>query len=237
VFRGVSEYPEDLVSRINAPQLGQLSITFFHQLIFDTPQLTQFIGRIATLRAHHQPQVRLVFSKRDAHVVFPRALGGVFRIGISCIQSDWQLSALAQLCTSSFPQILIPTVEHLYIVEKTFFGPRWQDDIENSQWLEILHPFTAVKDLYLSKELAPRVAPSLQELVGGRVTESLPALQCLHLQEGYRESQPIDNAIDVFVGARLRANHPMAISHWRRDRPSWWFDIPYVYPALLFFGE
>ena len=39
VFRGVSEYLEVLVARIDAPLLDKLYITFFHQLIFDTPQL------------------------------------------------------------------------------------------------------------------------------------------------------------------------------------------------------
>ncbi len=232
VFKGVSEYLEDLVSGIDAPQLSQLAITFFHQLIFDTPQLTQFISRMPTLMAHDLAQARLVFCKRYICVIFPRALGGVFRIGISCIQSDWQLSALAQLCISSFPQILIPTVEHLYIIENAYHRHHWQDDIENSQWLEILPPFTAVKNLYLSKELVPRVAPSLQGLVGVRVTESLPALQGLHLEEGYRKSQTIEKAISKFVGARW-----LAMSYWQRDRPSWSFGIPDVYPTFVFFEE
>jgi hypothetical protein len=42
LFFGVSEYLEDLVGRIDAPLLNNLDVTFFHQLIFSTPQLTQF---------------------------------------------------------------------------------------------------------------------------------------------------------------------------------------------------
>ena len=45
LFTGVSEYLEDLVARIDAPLLSDLLIGFFHQLIFDTPQLAQFISR------------------------------------------------------------------------------------------------------------------------------------------------------------------------------------------------
>jgi hypothetical protein len=41
-FKGVCEYSEDLVARIDAPLLKALDITFFHQLILDTTQLTQF---------------------------------------------------------------------------------------------------------------------------------------------------------------------------------------------------
>jgi hypothetical protein len=60
-------------------------------------------------------------------------------------------------------------VEHLYICG---WKPRWQDDIEDSQWLEVLHPFTAVKYLYLSQTFAPRIAPALQELAGEVITLS-----------------------------------------------------------------
>src|SRR5258708_1080485 len=218
LFRGVSEYLEDLVSRIDAPQLGQLHISFFHQLIFDTPQLTQFICRIPTVKAHDQAQARLVFSERLVSVVFPRTPSGVFRLRILCGQSDWQLSSLAQICVSSFPQALIPTVEHLYIVEDSHLQPHWQDDFENSQWLEILHPFTAVKNLYLSKDLASCVAQSLQDLVGGQATELpvLPALRSLFLEE-LHPLGPVAEAIGRFVAARHSSDHPIAISPWKRD--------------------
>ena len=97
---------------------------------------------------------------------------------ISCRQSDWQPSSLAQICSTSFPRTLIPAVEHHYI-HRGAWPPNWQDDIEISQWLELLHPFTAVKDLYISEGLIPHIAPALKELVGERVSELLPALQTL----------------------------------------------------------
>ena len=91
----------------------------------------------------------------------------------------------------------------------------WQDDIENSQWLELLHPFTAVKDLYISQEFTPRIAPALQELVGERVTEVLPALQTLFLEEPL-PSGPVQETIGQFVAARQLAGHPIAVSRWER---------------------
>ena len=46
---GVSDYLDDLVARIDAPLLDNFYITFFHQLILDTPQLTLFISLTVTL--------------------------------------------------------------------------------------------------------------------------------------------------------------------------------------------
>ena len=73
--------------------------------------------------------------------------------------------------------------------------------------------FTAVKNLYLSDEFAPRIAPALRELVGGRTTEVLPALQNIFL-EGYESSGPVEEDIGHLVSARQAGGHPIAISSW-----------------------
>ena len=120
-------------------------------------------------------------------VTLSRTFDEVFsqlRLAISCRQSDWQLSSLAQVCSSSFPQALISVVESLVILEESGLRPHWQDDsnIERSQWLDLLHPFAAVKDLYIYPEFVPRIAPALQELVRERVTEVLPAFRALYFR-------------------------------------------------------
>ena len=65
-FKGLCEYLEDLVVRIDAPLLDSLVITFFHQLIFDTPQLTQFICRAPKLKT--QDEAGMTFSNSVARV-------------------------------------------------------------------------------------------------------------------------------------------------------------------------
>ena len=49
-YEGITEYLEELVAHIDAPQLGQLDITFFDQIDFGTPRLTQFIDCATKLR-------------------------------------------------------------------------------------------------------------------------------------------------------------------------------------------
>jgi hypothetical protein len=209
-FDGVSEYLEDLVARVDAPQLNTLHITFFHQLIFDTPQLAQLVARTPNI----QPPVdaRISFGDRYVQVTSDPIN---FLLTISCRQSDWQLSSLAQVCSSLFPQVLVPTVtvERLDICEMKYNPTRWQDDIEDSQWLEVLHPFTAAKDLCVSREFLPRIAPALQEFAG----EVLPSLHNLFLED-LQSSGPVQGAIEKFVAARQVAGHPIAVSHWDREQ-------------------
>jgi hypothetical protein len=183
-------------------------MTFFHRLIFNTPQLAQFISRTPEFQALHE--ARVGFSDPRASITLQSKSGsGNLVLNILSRQPDWQLLSLARLCSSSFPQALIP-VERLSIDTSRASPPRWQD--ESSQWLELLHPFTGVKDLYISSGFPPRIASALQELVSERVTEVLPSLRALFLKESPSGSTP--EAFGKFVAARQLAGHPISISRW-----------------------
>ena len=203
-YKGVIEYLEDLVTCIDTPQLDDMQITFFNQIDFDTPRLAQFINRTPKL------------EKRDATVEFNddfAVIGlspGTLGITISCREPDWQLSSAEQVCNSLHP---LSTVEHLYIEHK-YRQLVWKNDvIESTLWLQLLLPFTAVKNLYLSKEFAPGIATALQELDGGRIMEALPSLRNIFVK-GLEPSGPVREKIGHFVAARQLSNHTIAISDW-----------------------
>jgi F-box-like len=205
-FKGVTEYLEDLVTGIDTPQLFEMDIDFFNQIDFDTPRLAQFINRTLKLKAHDK--ARVLF--RDDFVLVG-LLPGNLQIEILCREPDWQLSSIEQICNSSLRPF--STVEGLYI-DHQYSELVWKDDaIENTLWLQLLLPFTAMKYLYLSKEFAPGIAAALQELVGGRITEVLPSLRYIFV-EGLEPSGPFRENIEQFVAARQLSNHPIAISGW-----------------------
>ena len=206
-FRGFIEYLEDLVTPIDAPQLDRLKITFFNQIDFDIPRVAQFINRTPKL-THSDAHVD--FSDYHVHVLLgPRP--EPLCIAISCREPDWQLSAIEQVCNSSLNSL--STVEVLFIKDyRSEFV--WKDDaIENSLRLQLLLPFTAVKNLYLSEGFVPGIASALQELVGGRITEVLPSLQNIFV-EGLEPLGRFQENTRQFVAARQLSDHPITISVW-----------------------
>jgi hypothetical protein len=218
-FEGVSEYLEDLVAQIDAPLLDDLKITLFHRLTFDTSQLTQFISRTSKLKEYDETHVvffdgSICVTARPG-VQLPWRHGGKLELEISCSPLDWQLSSLWQVCTSFFPPAFIPAMERLYICESECLPLHWQNDIESSQWLEVLQPFTAVKGLYICREFAPHIAPVLQELVAERAIEVLPAMETVFLEETL-PSGPILEAFERFVAARQLDGRPVAVSRWEQ---------------------
>ena len=214
-FGGVSEYLDDLVALIDAPLLNKVNISLFNQIFFDTPQLIQFISRTPKLKPLEK--VRVVFDAKAARVDFLSHTSRYedLEVRILCEELDWQISSMEQVLTSCLPPI--STLEDLHIYEARLWKPdRQRNSIENALWLDLLRPFTSVKNLYLTWEFAQRIVPALQELVEGRTTEVLPSLENIYLEE-LQTSGPVQEGIQKFVATR-QASHPIAISRWDTGR-------------------
>jgi len=98
----------------------------------------------------------------------------------------------------------------------------WQDNNQITQWLDFLRTFIAVKNLYLSRAPAQRMAPALLEVVDNGKTEILPSLQNIllkgemqsgtpwghyqrHISWPWKALEPsttLEEEIGLFVGAR-----------------------------------
>jgi hypothetical protein len=207
-FQGVTEYLEDLMTFIDTPQLDAMYITFFNQIDFDIPRLAQFINRTFKFakpdaRAHVEFNNYGVYLKLELE-------SGTFQIGIPCEEPDWQLSSIEQVCNSFLHPLSM--AEDLYI-DYGYYQLVWKDNlIENTLWLQLLLPFTAVKNLYLSKHFSLGIAAALKELTGSRITEVLPSLQNI-FAEHHRLGHFQEN-IGQFVTARQFSDHPITVSHW-----------------------
>ena len=108
-------------------------------------------------------------------------------------------------------------MERLEGCEDRDWRPRWRNGVEIAQWLELLRPFTGVKDLCLSEGIVRHVAPALQGHVEG-ATGVLPALRSVFLQ-GLEPSGPIQETevIGQFLAARELSGHPVFVYDWERD--------------------
>jgi hypothetical protein len=211
-FKGDSEYLEDIVGQIDTPLLTRFNITFFNQLIFDTPSLREFIRRTETFKAPYQ--ARVAFRQYEVNVGLYLRIGNSLHerlsLAISCRPSDWQLSSLAQVCDSALSPLL--TLESL----KIYNIQRWEDDVEDAQWLEFLHPFNSIKDLLIEEMSFSHGV--LKQLA--REIEAFSALQNLYL-EGPQPPEPAMKMIGKFVAARQLSGRPVAVYHREWLRRTW----------------
>jgi hypothetical protein len=212
-FKGVSEYLEDLVARIDVPLLDSIWIDFFSDLIFNVPQLAQFTRRTTRFQALNEAYVDFDYSGILVGYLPPtRTIDERSGLRISCPRLDRQLSSMAQVITLFFPSI--DMVETLYISGGQYVQPRSQEDIDNMRWLELFRLFTAVKNLYVGRN-CKHIILFLQELFDEGEIDVLPALGSLFL-ERYWAPEPVQKAINQFVATRRLLGHPVAVSHWNR---------------------
>ena len=235
-YYGVSQYFDDLVAFIDAPRLNKLDITISSYNELNIPRFTQFISSKSMLEALKKTYV--VFQDDGAGVKFSSQVSGhgELQVKVPSRTLEEQLWSLEQVYTSCLPPL--STLEDLYIYEVTYQQPDWPDDLGNMPWLELLHRFPTVKNLYLSQEIASRIVPALRESVGSTTTEVLPVLQNISFG-GLQPRGPVLEGIEQFVAARQLSGRPITVSTIPRNLMRSWvmmldyyFDNSYVPSAF-----
>jgi hypothetical protein len=130
-FEGASEYLDDLVARIDAPRLDDLSMDFLQRGNFDTPHLVQFISRTPRFREPSEARVDLDFESAVVGLIWP---SGDWLVEITCHHtSDQYLSSVAQVCALCLPPF--PTLENLrfkVFSDYLFFEWDRKDEVEKT---------------------------------------------------------------------------------------------------------
>ena len=176
-YRGSSKYLDCFVSRVDAPILDNIDITFFYQPTMDASQLGRFIERTELQTSLDQADV--VTSADDILITFTnsRASTTHLRLQISCKHLDWQSSCMAQICHqfSSF----LSGVNDLGIFSAQSFS-EYDDGDEN--WLEIVLPFGDVEEFHVAGGLATSILRALYSADEDNAT-ALPALRNICVED------------------------------------------------------
>jgi hypothetical protein len=210
-LQGDSEYLEDFLARINTPVITFTEITFFNRVVFNIPQLFNFVSCTKGLGSPKRAELFFDPDSAGLFVSHPDSpqLGGsdkvAFRVNVRCKAFDWKISFLVQICSQIMP--LLSGVERLTIRYNGIWLVGLPDDLDHTQWLEIFRPFIAVQSLHIF-DLVKHIASALQELTGERVMEVLPALRSLFVTDpdpsGFERQD-----IEPFLTARQLSNQPV----------------------------
>jgi len=213
-FKGNPEYLEDLVSRIDAPALEQINITFLERPIFGIPRLSRFISRTKELRSPYRVSINLYedditithHSRRSSSD--PKT----FQLQIPCDELDRQIPLIIHVCRHLSE--LLSGVERLDIEGFPLLS-LWteREEMDSTLWLELFRPFRGVKRLEVTGGLVTGVSSALERVAGEMARIVLPALHDLYL---FDSLPSVPSSIEQFVAARQLYNHPVAV-HLEKD--------------------
>ena len=217
---GPPEYLEELLTRMDTPQLKYGRLQFSDEANFDPPGVSQFIHRTGMFNL--PTEVEVYIGKAG----FFRLLSSIdpvkmIHLSFSGSDSDLDLSTEVVLMKEFFTGCPpLSRIERLKLAE---------DDLDvryscshTAPWLELLQPFTAVQTLHLSGEvILPHVSRTLGMLAGERATEVLPALHTLVLSWTRELVSEAVRVVEPFIVARKHSGHPVVV-----ERTSPWIDDP-----------
>ncbi len=198
-FQGHHLYLEDLISKLDTPQLFNLTIEIFYVGSkfnnCQVPKLVQFIKGLKQAQFTHANinivtdnvnMVTIYLNNAWVEKGYPSHL--ILKVHHCDLSSQyfvliWQLLLTAHLLLQA--ATIISTTHHLSIV--TYQTPRKyrpKDKIHDTEFLGLLHPFLAIKTLHIGKQLTKLLFPaptkSAYKLI--QVTQALPALHLLNLE-------------------------------------------------------
>ena len=209
LLEGVTDYLDQILAHIEAPLLDQLYMKFFDPPILDISRIAQCIGGMETFEGFDQAYMS--FRDVDFHVVLSSEKADVDEMLTLSLEWDDSSWKLRELTLDSYGHLFEPF--DLCDSEGSL-RPGWEKNTGNGSWSHLLRCFTATKYMHLSKGLAVRVAPALQELTGERVTEILPVLRTIFVHR-LGSLGPVEEAIGQFVAARqLCCGHAIDVQCW-----------------------
>lgn len=217
-FKGNCEYAEDLVSRFDAPALGQIDITFFEQPTFGIPRLSRFIGRTKEAKSPYHTSVRLSEETTTITQYFRRpsctaSASGTFHLRIPCEELDRQVPLLIHVCR--YLSEPFSGVEQ-FDIEAYPWSSGWAEgeEIDTTVWLELFRTFRGAKRFEVSGGvLGTSLASAFERVTGEMARMVLPALRELHLLDC---ESSVSTTIEPFIAARQLCGRPVAV-HYERE--------------------
>jgi hypothetical protein len=224
-LRGPVENLEDLYARIEAPLLKYVHINFSDPVIFDASTILPFIGHEETFEALNQAHMAVIDGNFKVLLSSLNGTSGDMLLMLSLMSDDdsgWQLRALTQ---DHHPSPLANFDRFGYLLYRDMDKISWpwvNYGIGNTR--ELLRFFAFVECLYLSREVAIHVVPTLGKLAAEKceVTNVLPSLQGIFIERMGPWRLDYD-AVRRFVSAREVSGYPVCVQHrlysrWQGDK-------------------
>jgi hypothetical protein len=204
-FRGITEYLEDLVARIDAPRLGDIEITFYDHKC-DVPKLGEWICRLEMQKLHRQAEI--LFSEHSVSLSLTQpGAPTCLKVQVFCEPFGEQVYSMIQIC-SHFSAFL----SHVEDVHISTTQPSSGHDNNFEQWLKLIRRFGGAKRFRLVGDHSTNVVRALQ-LPDERGENVLVALHKLCIREPEPRCAPLREAVLSFMQSHRLSGHCIAVEY------------------------
>jgi hypothetical protein len=232
---GECKYLEDFVSRIDAPQLNSILVYYESGHInsdFDSPELSKFINRSESLKIflsrHWSRHCKIMVDQDQDIVIF--CVGNTtikqwnHKPGISvCLGEgiEGQVSHMANILGHISPipsDIVHCTIDHVVLYMHKSASLPEQEYQDGLDWLQLLRHLTSLQTLFVSAKIAGPISQALAYADTGMITEVLPSVKLLCLEESESESEDQHmRSVHNFLAVHQESGHPVTFVETKKE--------------------
>ena len=207
-FRGISEYLERLVLRIDTPRLRDIQVTMVDEPFLYLSTLVDYTDRIDM---HKSPYQARILSSEHAITISLTRLGAKTCVKLRLISEllSYQLSVVTQIFLRS---AYLLNVEDLCI--SITRPPSQKDNLRSGLWSTLINSLTGIKWLHLNGSHSTDIMHALQDAYLRHKTVP-PALHKLYLPHPGPHHVPLSEAVVSFMTTRLRSGYPICVEYER----------------------
>ncbi|KAH8984728.1 hypothetical protein EDB92DRAFT_1467892 [Lactarius akahatsu] len=206
--RGISQYLERLVARIDAPRLGDIEITLVNENIIGFPNLREFVDRIEMHKSHRRAHILSSEHSISISFIHPGA-PACLKFQFFCEPLNEQLLFMTELCV--YLSNFLFNVEDLRV---STTRPLGQGGSDYSGWRALLDSFTSVQRFHVAGNLSTYVVRALQ-LLGWEGDTVIPSLHTLYIAEPGPRHAPLREAVVATMVSRRLSGHPIVVEYER----------------------
>jgi hypothetical protein len=192
-YKGDNAYLDDFVARINTPRLNSIDVKYTEEVL--NPQVTELSKLIerSNFQLSQLGFASIFFeTRKTTFLLRPQTNPNEFVIAIRI--PSWG-AVRAQVADMTLMLSQVSTIiSHVVRLDIGSESPRELDEVfmdhdmmesefmDRVGWLELFHPFIAVKTLRISDEFVKSIANEFEERTVETVYQVLPALKSLYLE-------------------------------------------------------
>ncbi|KAH9029791.1 hypothetical protein EDB83DRAFT_2421470 [Lactarius deliciosus] len=227
------DYVENFVARIDVPQLRSIEIYYFdhhldiqerHQALLDLEfkQLSEFINRSESLKRTLSGHCQIIVD--DIEDAVECCIGGTIgdkverqelKTGIFVyVQCDWMQHRILHFAhvLSRISPVLSDIIHFAINPERSKPSSRSSlADLNFFEWLHLIRSFSSVQTMFVAAIFAEHVSSVLRDTARLRITDVLPALDLLCL-----EDQPV-SSVDELIAVRRYSGHPVTVVNTKKE--------------------
>ncbi|KAH9074118.1 hypothetical protein EDB83DRAFT_2354864 [Lactarius deliciosus] len=222
-FSCACDYMENFVARIDAPQLRSIEIYYLdhhldlqasHQALLDSEfkQLSEFINRSESLKRTLSGHCQIIVDDIEDAVecCFGGTIGDKVELKTGIFVYH-RISHFAHVLSRISP--VLSNIIHFAInPERSKPSSRSSlADLNLFEWLHLIRPFSSAQTLFVAAIFAGHVSSVLRDTARLRISEVLPALELLCL-----EDQPV-SSVDELIAVRRYSGHPVTVVNTKEE--------------------